>query len=81
MQDIAIKAHGAGIFSCNTSFVTKWSELFFLVKFVPNVERSGVDSSERQGPLLPTPDLEHQLHQGLKECEEPLTGLMTDLFR
>lgn len=51
------------------------------VKFAPNVERSGVDSCERQGPLLPTPDLEHQLHQGLKECEEPLTGLMTDLFR
>ncbi len=47
------------------------------VKFAPNVERSGVDSCESQGPLLPTPDLEHQLHQGLKEFEDPL---MTDLF-
>jgi hypothetical protein len=44
-------------------------------------ERSGVEEScERQGPLLPTPDLEHQLNQGLKEYEDLLTGLMTDLF-
>lgn len=51
------------------------------VKFAPNVERSGVvDSCERQGPLLPTPDLEHQLDQGLTEYEDPLTALMTDLF-
>ncbi len=39
-----------------------------------------MDSCERQGPLLPTPEVEHQSHQGLKEYEDPLIGLMTDLF-